>query len=201
MDSFELLTDLDLAGFLHQREERAFDEIYNRYWKMLYTSVYAVLRDSDQAKDIVQEIFVSLWSNAGNQPVSHLKAYLQQACRFQVYKHLKRRKNDNSFYDRLVKASSEIVSENAALEKDYRQQVTKVIATLPDIYRETFLLSREENLSYKQIAERLNISEKAVEKRMSKSLQYLRKTIGQSPFLVAMLVSFDHWEVLVRMIR
>jgi len=77
------------------------------------------------------------------------------------------------------------------LEREYRQQVSKVIASLPEIYRETFLLSREENLTYKEIAEQLHISEKAVEKRMSKSLRLLREAIGQSPFMVAMLIGFE----------
>jgi RNA polymerase sigma-70 factor (ECF subfamily) len=191
MNALEQLTDEDLAGLLHRRDESAFMEIYNRHWKLLYTSVYAVLRDSEQSKDIVQEVFVSIWTNADKQPITHLKAYLQQACRFQVYKQLQRKKNDASFYDRLSKATSDIITENGALEKEYHLQVRKVIASLPDIYRETFLLSREDNLTYKQIAERLHISEKAVEKRMSKSLQFLRETIGLSPFMMAMLISFD----------
>jgi RNA polymerase sigma factor (sigma-70 family) len=193
MNALEQMTDQDLAGLLHQREESAFGEIYNRYWKMLYTSVYGVLRDSEQSKDIVQEVFVSLWSNAGKQPVTQLRAYLQQACRFQVYKQLQRRKNDASFYDRLAKATGDIVAENGALEKEYRQQVSKVIAGLPAIYQETFLLSREGQLTYRQIADQLHISEKAVEKRMSKSLQYLREHIGESPFLLALLVCFDYY--------
>lgn len=191
MNALEQLSDENLAALLHQRDESAFMEIYNRYWKMLYTSVHAVLRDSEQAKDIVQEVFVSIWSNAGNQPIAHLKAYLQQACRFQVYKQLQKRKNDTSFYERLSKATSDLVAENGALAKEYQLQMKKVIASLPDIYRETFLLSREEHFTYKQIADRLHISEKAVEKRMSKALQFLRETIGQSPFMLAMLLSFD----------
>jgi RNA polymerase sigma-70 factor (ECF subfamily) len=191
MSALEQMTDEDLAGLLHQRDEPAFMEIYNRYWKMLYASVHAVLRDSEQAKDIVQEVFVSVWFNAGNHPIAHLKAYLQQACRFQVYKQLQRKKNDVSFYERLAKITSEIVAENGVLEREYRQQVSKVIASLPEIYRETFLLSREENLTYKEIAEQLHISEKAVEKRMSKSLRLLREAIGQSPFMVAMLIGFE----------
>jgi RNA polymerase sigma-70 factor (ECF subfamily) len=191
MNALEQMTDEDLAGLLHQRDEPAFMEIYNRYWKLLYSSVHAVLRDSEQAKDIVQEVFISIWSNAGNHPITHLKAYLQQACRFQVYKQLQRKKNDASFYDRLSKATAAFVAENGALEKEYHLQVSKVIASLPDIYRETFLLSREDNLTYKQIAERLHISEKAVEKRMSKTLQFLREKIGQTPFMLAMFISFE----------
>lgn len=155
-------------------DNEAFTAIYNRYWESLLTTVYRILGDQETARDIVQNIFISLWHKRRETEIKYLKAYLLQAGRFAVYKEIRQRKNDESFYQRLAYITMEIVTEEPLLLKEQKRLLEQLLADLPEHCKETFRLSREENLTYKQIAEKQGISEKTVEKRISTCLAAIR---------------------------
>jgi len=168
------ISDQDLTSALKAGDQKAFNEIYNRYWKSLYYTANNILQDRDRAADAIQEVFISLWQRKANADILSLKSYLHQAVRFTVLKAIREHKTDQQFYDRLAIITTEIIVENPLLFKELQHFILDLIEQLPAECKETFKLSREENLTYKQIAIQLNISEKTVEKRMTKSLKVLR---------------------------
>jgi RNA polymerase sigma-70 factor (family 1) len=172
--SYNTLSDHELTDLLRMGDDGAFTAIYERYWELLYRSAVNILHDPEAAQDIVQNIFISLWLRRDDVQISILKSYLTQATRFGVFKAIRNRQTDRQFYDRLAQTTSDIVSTMPLLFKEEQTLLHELINSLPEKYRETFRLSREDNLTYKQIARLLGISEKAVEKRMSKSLQFIR---------------------------
>lgn len=97
-----------------------------------------------------------------------------------MLKHIRDEKQDQSFYERLAAVTTEIIADNPLLFKEQQQLFQQLIDTLPEECRESFRLSREENMTYKQIAEYLGISEKTVEKRISKSLNHFRSGLTAS---------------------
>lgn len=174
MTNYSILTDSQLIDLLKSDNEPAFTEIYNRYWSSLFDTAYAIIQDEDSAKDIVQNVFISLWQRREVSNIQSLRPYLQQAARFLVLKAIRANQTDSRFYDRIKEITSEILNDDPLIFKEQQKLIQSLLNSLPENCRETFRLSREEGYTYKQIASHLSISEKAVEKRMSKSLKHIR---------------------------
>jgi RNA polymerase sigma-70 factor (family 1) len=186
--SYNKLDDSDLLQLLLQGEEGAFSEIYERYWKLLFYTAHNIIRDKDIAQDVVQEVFISLWQGRRAVKIQSLKAYLQQAARFQTLKAIRAQKSDDQFYSRLATVTTDIIYENPLLFKEQEALLKKILGSLPDDCRHIFHLSREEQLTYKQIAGQLNISEKTVEKKMSICLKHIRQALEQNEARLLLLL-------------
>lgn len=185
MHPFSTYSDEQLVSLLQQDDEPAFAEIYNRYWKSLYTSAFTILQVKTAAEDVVQEIFISLWKRRQAVQIESLKAYLFQAVRFQVFKAIRAEKAGRDFFNRLATVSRQVLTEDPLLLKELAGLYEQVLATLPADEQEIFRLQREGGLTYQQIAEKKGISVKTVEKKMSQALRQLRGGLDK-----ALLVSF-----------
>lgn len=186
--SYSDLDDIQLLQLLKKENEGAFAEIYNRYWKLLYTTAHNIIHDEHFAKEAVQEVFIALWQRRVEANIQTLKAYMQQAVRFQVLKCIRAQKTDEQFYSRLAAITTNIIYYNPLLFKEQESLLREVINTLPEDCRLVFKLSREEHLTYKQIAAQLNISEKTVEKKMSACLKHIRQAVEHYKMLVTILL-------------
>lgn len=174
MQNYPIHTDEQLLKQLYQSDESAFAEIYNRYWKPLYTSAHNILQVREAAQDAVQEVFISLWKRREAIQVDVLQSYLHQAVRFQVFKAIRAEKTDQHFFNRLALVSKDILFEDPLLFKELETIYQQLIQALPPDEKEIFLLHRDGGLTYKQIAEKKNISVKTVEKKMSRALKEMR---------------------------
>nr|WP_255539696.1 sigma-70 family RNA polymerase sigma factor [Longitalea luteola] len=173
---------------LHHGDEMAFAEIYNRYWKSLYTSAHNILQVKEVAQDAVQEVFISLWKRRHEIRVDILQSYLHQAVRFQVFKAIRAEKTDQLFFNRLALISKDILFEDPLLFKELESLYQQLIQSLPPDEKEIFLLHRDSGLTYKQIAEQKNISVKTVEKKMSHALREIR--FGLDDAMAVMIVAY-----------
>jgi RNA polymerase sigma-70 factor (family 1) len=178
MVAYNLFSDPELIDLLESGDKSAFAEIYNRYWKLLFKTAFNILQDFATAQDITQNIFISLWERRGESNIQTIKPYLLQATRFAVYKAIREQQNDKAFYERLAEITVDIITDNPLLFKEQQALLNKLINGLPENCREVFRLSREENLTYKQIAALSGISEKTVEKRISMSLKHIRNGVS-----------------------
>ena len=174
----DTLTDKELIDLLKGGDKDGFTEIYNRYWKLLFQTAHNIMQDQESARDIVQNVYISLWTRRNEVEILSLKPYLQQSVRFSVLKAIRELKKDARFYVRLKEITSEIIADNPLLFKEQQELLKKLLGSMPENCKETFYLSREEGFTYKQIALQLNISEKTVEKRLSKSLRHIRKGLN-----------------------
>src|ERR1035437_1828865 len=178
MTAYNSFTDIELIDLLKSGDESAFTEIYNRYWKLLFKTALNILQDFATAQDITQNIFISLWERRSEANIQTIKPYLLQATRFAVCKAIREHQNDKAFYERLAEITVDIINDNPLLFKEQQALLNRLINGLPENCREAFCLSREENLTYKQIAALKGISEKTVEKRISISLQHIRNGVS-----------------------
>jgi RNA polymerase sigma-70 factor (ECF subfamily) len=188
MHDYTTLSDRELTHLLKEDNQAAFTEIYNRFWKGLYQTSFNILRDEGDAQDVTQNIFISLWQRRSQVEIASLKSYLHQAARFLVFKAIRDRKYDAELAERLKETTAEIINDNPLIYKEQQQLVHRLLDNLPESCREVFILSRFENYTYKQIAAYLNISEKAVEKRMSKTLKLIRSGLSLE-MCVALLIA------------
>ena len=178
MVAYNLFSDPELIELLESGDKSAFTEIYNRYWKLLFKTALNILQDFATAQDITQNIFISLWERRSEANIQTIKPYLLQATRFAVCRAIREQQNDKAFYERLAEITTDIISDNPMLFKEQQALLNRLINGLPENCRDAFRLSREENLTYKQIAILKGISEKTVEKRISMSLQHIRNGVS-----------------------
>jgi RNA polymerase sigma-70 factor (family 1) len=177
MPGYKDLRDVELVALLKAGEERAFTEAYDRYSMMHYYRVNQMLRDSEASKDIVQEIFMALWDKPQNiQENANLAGYLYVAGRNKVLKLIEKGRVRNDYIASIARFASEVST--ATLDEIDEQAIAaiieKEIQNLPSKMREVFELSRKANLSHKEIAEHLNISDKTVKKQINNVIKILK---------------------------
>jgi RNA polymerase sigma factor, sigma-70 family/RNA polymerase sigma-70 factor, Bacteroides expansion family 1 len=178
MTAYQDYKDRELLCLIKDGDSLAFAELYKRYWKDMYRNACAILRNESLAQDIVQDVFISLFNRRTELEVQFVKQYLHQSTRFAVLKAIRNQKVSDEFYIRLRQVTTELIEEQPLLFKEQQAILDQLITELPEDCKETFRLSREMQLTYKQIAAELNISEKTVEKRISKSLKFLRQNLN-----------------------
>jgi len=187
-------SDKELVQFLAIEEDQgAFEELYERHWFQMYQSAFYLLRETDAAKDIVQDVFIWIWENRKALNIDNVKAYLKSAVRFKVANYIRSGNIREGFFNELANVVPKELSpsgEEAAHFKELQRVIQEAIAQLPEKCREVYLLSRDEGLNNRQIAERLGISIKTVEAQMTIALKRLRSRIGvHVVLLVACLYS------------
>ena len=146
-------------------KEHIFSEVYKTHVKSIWNFIYYKCGSSDQTDDLVQEAFVKLWNNCQKVSVSKARSFLytvanntflnEVAHQKVVLKYAGAQKNQNDHY------SPEFLLE----EKQFKERLDNAIANLSEAQRTAFLLNRIEGKKYKEIAEILGISVKAVEKK------------------------------------
>ncbi len=157
---------------------KVFKEVFDLYAEDIKRFLYFKYGDLQIAEDIMQDTFVILWQKCAIIKYETVKGLLYTTANnlyLNVKKHEKVvRKNRHAFICNSTNESPEFLLE----EKEFLTKIEIVIASLTEKQREVFLLSRIENKKYREIAELLSISVKAVEKRMHYALLIIRKEIG-----------------------
>ena len=156
----------------------AFKRVYFLYAKEVKSFLIFKYGNIEQAEDITQDSFIKLWENCKKIPFSKAKSYLYTVASNAFINIKKHEQMKRKHQDKLSKESTTITPEHILLEKEFYQKLKKLIDNLPEKQREVFLMNRIKKLKYKEIAEKLNISVKAVEKRMHLALKVIRKEIG-----------------------
>lgn len=174
MNDKELWADETLLTSLLKDDEDAFRQIYKRYAPRLYAAAYNLFRDKPLCEDLIQELFADLWIRRKSLNIKSLKPYLYTAVKNRVLMAMRSGRtmlNDTA----LEKLIADYATDDRLNAKELNDILNKGINSLPDKCREIFQLSRNEHLSNKEIAERLNISVKTVESQMTIALRKLRE--------------------------
>lgn len=181
--SLESLTDNDLLDLLTEGNEEAFTEIFNRYWKPVLTVAANKTGDLDEAEDIVQDLFISLWKRRADlQLTSSLGSYLAVSAKYKVLKVLAARNKTLSLEEgsQAAALSSPSGAESAMEMEQLTGRLSEVVESLPEKCRIVYRLSRESGFSHKEIAGQMAISEKTVEAHISRALRAIRHAIVHS---------------------
>jgi RNA polymerase sigma-70 factor (family 1) len=186
MKVYNSYSDQELAALLKKGDQAAFAIIYQRYYRLLYIHAFKKLNDEEEAKDIIQEFFTTLWTKReAILEDTNFAAFLYTSVRNRVLDYFSHKKvvekytgSLQSFIDTDTGSADDRIHEKELLEF-----IQAEIQSLPAKMREVFQLSREENLSHKEIAERLGISEQTVSKQVSNALKTLRLKMGASIFV------------------
>lgn len=169
----------ELLLLLSKGNEEALKLIYQKYWQRLFISAYNVLKDKEGSEDIIQEIFIQLWQRRETLNITtSLGAYLFTATRYQVFHFIRKVPGRPELFENLQERFSTDAPDLPLYAKDLQQRVDVAVENLPEKCRDIYKLSREQHLSYKAIADHLQISTKTVENQLSIALKKLRDALG-----------------------
>lgn len=182
-------SDAALLDAMRADEEGAFAEIYQRYCHRLFTVAHGKLKSSEAAEELIQDLFADLWSRRARLQIERLEHYLFAMVRYRVINYIKTQKLRAGYdlYCRISQPETDTSTENSLALSDLTSALLAGVRKLPEKSREVFQLSRLEHCTVPEISTRVNLSEKAVEYHLTKSLKLLRSYLRD--FLLVMLPS------------
>lgn len=164
-------------------DEQAFEKLYQLYFPRLHAFSFKIIKDNSLAKDVVQNVFIKIWETHSSFSFDNPEAFIYQMVRnasLNYIRHLKVVENLNS------KVKDQYLGEELyyidmlgnepyiLIEKELEEKILQVMDSLPDKCLTVFRLSRIDGLKNREIAEKLNINIKSVEKHISKAMQIYR---------------------------
>jgi RNA polymerase sigma-70 factor (ECF subfamily) len=175
---YKLIKD-DEKDWPSDNQEAFFEALFHTYYKQLCRFSFRIVHDKDKAEDVVQTCFVNFWQKKDSTKIqTSFKAYLFRS----VYN---RSINEYTRSKKIIQEDISIIHDFSAAFADdpllqlqaqeTQKKIDQAILAMPDGCRTIFLMSREEGLSYKEIAETLEISVKTVENQLGKALRILRE--------------------------
>jgi len=181
MLSYDTLSDQQLASLLRDGDRAAFTEIYHRYKALLYIFAYKRIGQREEARDIIHELFLSLWTKHNTLEISTgLAPYLYTAVRNRIIDGIARQKNAaryiESFQEYIDTANN--TTDHLTRHNQLLALIEKEIEALSPKMRQVFEMSRNTTLSRKEIAAELNLSEETVKSHMHHALKTLKTKLG-----------------------
>lgn len=175
--NYNNLPDGKIVEAVINDDHSAFKSLYYRYFPALFRFAWYRLHSADTAGDLIQELFFKIWIKRHNlKPDKSIKAYLYKSLNNLIINHSKLSfTKTGSIED--MKAGGSFINEinNQDLKIDLEREIQK----LPEKIKTVYILSRVEGYKYSEIAEICSISIKAVEKRMSKAFNILRRIFNE----------------------
>ena len=182
MTVYNSFGDRELLDLIEKEDRQAFEMLFNRYWYKLLKYAARVVQDNNEAEDMVQEVFFSLWEKRNALPsIESVSSYLHGAIRYKGLGYVRSNLHKNKYLESIAhffEEGSDAINEQ--LDANELQEIINTeIDKLPPKMREVFILSRIEHLTHKEIAERLNISDATVKKQINRALNYFRLILDE----------------------
>lgn len=192
MKDYSKYSDAELAAFMRSGDDSAFKEIYQRYDKLLFLYAFNKLRNEEEAKDAVQDVFLWVLKNKDSLILkTTLSGYLYKSTLnrvFDIFRHRDIVKKYIEAGEHFIEIDTE-ETDFLIREKDIALLIEQEIANMPPRMKLIYELKRKHYLSTKQIAEELNISENTVSNQLKKASKHLRTKLGIVIYVVYILNS------------
>ncbi len=180
-----------LINLLCQSDMKAFDEIYRRYWIVVFKYAVGKVHTQEIAEDICQDVFVSLWQRRNAVSIQNLEAYLVQATKYNILNHIRSKVQEKKHIShvKLYKVTDNDTENTAALRR-LMTAWEKAISNLPEKTQQVFRLSNVEDYTNKEIADMMELTEKAVEYHITKSYKNIRLQLKDFVLLLCISLLF-----------
>ncbi len=190
------ISDQIFINEVKQGDISAFEKLYEQYYVYLCVSAEHIVNNSSDAEEIVSDVFVKLWNIREKLEITtSIKAYLIKAVRNTSLNYLERSKISSKLSDSLSISDIQLLvwESDYPLGQLYEKEILEIldqgIQNLPESCREIFLLSRNEDLKYDDIAERQGISVNTVKTQMKIALSRLRDSLKDYLAILLILCS------------
>ncbi|WP_207421154.1 RNA polymerase sigma factor [Desertivirga brevis] len=185
-----VLTDKELLQDISAGNKAAFNILFSRYWKPLFSFVYQLCKNEEDTKDIVQDVFVYMWNHreqvfAENSILPYLNTIAKNAVMSSFRKN-KVRLNGAELL--IADLQQDVRSDEQLLLNEMREGIETELSKMPANMRSCFQLSRFEDLSIREIAAKLGLSEQTVKNNISEALKRLRVSVAERSILYLTLI-------------
>jgi len=191
MQDYKIISDNELIQLLKESDHAAYTEIYNRYFHLLYVHGFKKLQDEGLAKDVLQDVFATLWfKRESDVELSNLGGYLYTAVRNKIFDLFAHEHVKSKYLDSLnayLSTHTSAPTDHLVRENELKAYIEKEIQALPPKMKRIFEMSRKANLSHKEIAEKLNVSENNVSKQVNNALRLLKTKLGLILYIYCLL--------------
>lgn len=163
-------------------DSEAFAKLYETYAPFLVNFASSKLYSLELARDIIQDVFVSLWENRTTLNITtNLKTFLFSAVRYKIIDHIRKNYTRSEYAEMMKRLTFDIhVNLQKQLEdKDLLDCINQSVEKMPDRVKEIYKLSRHDNKTISEIASSLNLSEQTVKNQLTTALNFLRKKFPQ----------------------
>ena len=167
---------------LKNEDKSAVDELFNYYYPRLYHFSKSILKIENEIDDILQEVFVKIWLNRHKiGSAESFNSWIFTITRNELLNLIRNNLRDHNFKDQLFLRSvaEEYQTQNPLEYDEIRTGIDKIVAALPEKRKQVFILSRTEGLSYKEISQQLNISEKTVEDHITHAIKQIKSSMKE----------------------
>ena len=187
-------TDAKLLEQIAAGDNRAFTTLYRRYWEGLFVTAAKALRSKEEAADVVQDVFLSLWNRRkGINVQGSLAAYLHTSVRYKCIHYIEKNINRRDYLELLTEVAvntSPLDPEVSLQVKELQEAIDKTISKMPTKMQEVYKLSRQQHLSHKEIADSMSISVETVKKHIQHALSLIRTDLPSGTYVLAAAIFF-----------
>ncbi|GHE28683.1 RNA polymerase sigma factor [Sphingobacterium griseoflavum] len=188
------LADSELVILINRGDQRAFDELFLRHKEALYIHAYRMVADHELCNDIIQEVFLAVWERRKQWQIQTTPlAYLYRAVRNKILDHISHEQVVTRYMAEMVDfdENGQNFTDDYILEKELLALIEEIKNDLPKRTREIFDLNKTEELSYRDIAQKLDISEHTAKKQVHNALRYLRTRLSSGIFFIFFHIFFQ----------
>ncbi len=171
------VTDEMLMNNLKNDDAYAFEVIYSRYWRQLFVFVYQQIGSKEEAREILQDLMLSLWQNRADSNIYNLRSFLFIAARNLVNMYFRREINLRKYreYQLMQEVFESIEADYVVNEKELLAAIENVLEKLPEKTASIFRMNKLDHVSINKIATHWGLSDKAVKYHLTKSMKMVRK--------------------------
>ncbi|WP_165500462.1 RNA polymerase sigma-70 factor [Pedobacter psychroterrae] len=179
----------DLLKRLKKGQVKALEQMYKSYWEALFDDALIRTQNEDVAKDIVQEVFISIWEKRRDLNIKgSIEGYLHQAVKYRVINFFRNELTAGSHYQELkhTQAAAQPSPDQQLMAKELQGQVNEAIASLPEKMRLIFMLSRTEQKSIDEISLELSLSKQTIKNQLSIATRILKEKFSYLLFILSL---------------
>ncbi len=163
-----------------QVDKKQFELLFHLYWKRMFSFAVKTVEEEEDAKEIVQDVFKSLWERRKDLELQNAERYLLRSVKLRTLEYLRNRGNRWRHHQVILQNKTPYYEEDNFHYKELYNQLNTVVESLPNQCRNVYRMSREEGLTNKEIANNLLITERAVEYHISKALSVIKLKLSKS---------------------
>lgn len=172
-----------------------YHKLFETHYDALCNYAYAIVKDYDEAEDIVQGVFINFWNNDNKSDIADkAKQYLIRSVKFKCIDYQRKAVVKRKYEKEAIHTMESDRQDHEAIDiglgesTDLKDVLMMAISELPEKTREVFMMSKLDGLRYKEIADHLNISPKTVENQMGRAFKHLREKLKDYKDLLALLI-------------
>jgi RNA polymerase sigma-70 factor (ECF subfamily) len=188
-------TDDVLLNLMRNDDQEAFTLLYRRYWEELFVTAAKALRSQQEAEDVVQDVFLSIWNRRKELNIEgSLDAYLQVSVRYKAIHYIEKNITRRDYLALLTDVTVNNLPATAEIKlqlREVQQTIHNTVAQMPPKMREVYRLSRQEHLTHKEIANKLGISVETVKKHIQHAMQLIKTALGVHSATISLFLLYQ----------